>query len=240
MRQEMTAKEMHGLSSELTKDTIIESILGELSQFNMQPKDYINLANELLDIAIHTSNEVTHKTFEKVDLDPSSKLPIKYEDISIREINLKKDKPALLEWIDNIEGKNFILSRIDDMEMATMELIENPKNIFGMVETGKTPIGIMGYLNYDEVNKKAELRKLIGNMEFRGKGYGKKATNLWLSYGISCLNLRKIYLYTFDTNLRNIRINLDMGFHLEGIFKQENIYNNEARDIIRMAYLCKE
>jgi RimJ/RimL family protein N-acetyltransferase len=51
------------------------------------------------------------------------------------------------------------------------------------------------------------------------------------------LNLRKIYLYTYDTNLRNIRINRDMGFQLEGVFKQENIDNNVPKDILRMAYI---
>jgi diamine N-acetyltransferase len=101
----------------------------------------------------------------------------------------------------------------------------------------KKPIGIMAFLHFDKKNNKAELRKLIGDYDFRGKGLGKKSTKLWLNYGLNGLNLRKIYLYTYDTNLRNIRINRDMGFQLEGVFKQENIDNNVPKDILRMAYI---
>ena len=78
---------------------------------------------------------------------------------------------------------------------------------------------------------------MIGEQSFRGQGLGKRSTQLWLNYGLNGLKLRKIYLYTFDTNLRNIRINREMGFQLEGVFRQENIDNNIPKDIIRMAYL---
>jgi RimJ/RimL family protein N-acetyltransferase len=95
----------------------------------------------------------------------------------------------------------------------------------------------MGYLNHDPVNKKAELRKLIGEGEYRGHGLGKKSTKLWLSYGVHTLGLRKIYIYTFDTNMRNIRINRELGFHLEGVFKEENVISGVVKDIVRMAFI---
>jgi len=110
--------------------------------------------------------------------------------------------------------------------------------IFGIVCTPDgTPFGIVGYLNHDREQRKAELRKLIGDPAMRGKGYGKKATKLWLSYGIHGLRLRKIYLYTFDTNLRNIRLNEELGFKLEGIYRAENIIDGIPKDVIRMGLL---
>jgi RimJ/RimL family protein N-acetyltransferase len=224
---------------EITKDIIIQSVIYVLKKFDLQPKDYIHVANALLDMAINPQSDAQHKKFEKVAI-KSTKLPVSFEDITIREINLDKDKKKIMGWIENIQGRDFFLSRIDDIEIATDAIIKDPKHIFGLVLKDGEPIGIMGYMNYDTKNRKAELRKIIGELDYRGKGYGKKATNLWLSYGIQSLNLRKIYLYTFDTDLRNIRINLDMGFQLEGIFRKENLYTDGVKDILRMAYLVEE
>ena len=38
----------------------------------------------------------------------------------------------------------------------------------------------------------------------RGKGFAKEATKLWIQYGITKLDLKKIYLDRLDTNIRNI------------------------------------
>lgn len=231
----MAASELKVLNESITKTTIVKSILNELKKFNLEPKDYINLANSILDIALNTNSKEQPAAFIPVKLKPKEKLPIKHEDITIRKIDIKKDRQTIEKWLDKFEGKDFIHSRIDDIQLAADAILSDEKHIIGIVETDKQPIGVMGYLNFDVKNRKAELRKLIGDAEFRGKGLGKKATTLWLSYGITCLGLKKIYLYTFDTNLRNIRINLDMGFHLEGIFTKEIIFEDEERDIIRMA-----
>lgn len=233
-------KELNSQNDEITKNTIIDSVIYVLKKFDLQPKDYIYVANALLDMAIKPKIETKNKSFERINLDPDLKLPITFEDITIREINLAKDKQKIIGWIEDIQGRDFFLSRIDDIELATDVIIKDPKHIFGLVLKDGVPIGIMSYMNYDKKNRKAELRKIIGDLDYRGKGYGKKATNLWLSYGINCLNLRKIYLYTFENDLRNIRINLDMGFQLEGIFRKENLHGNETKDIMRMAYIAEE
>ncbi len=235
----MSDKTPSKINPEITKEVIINSVIYVLKKFDLQPKDYIHVANALLDMAINPGSNEPHKMFEQVEI-KSGKLPVTYEDITIRAINLEKDKQKIVGWIEDIQGRDFFLSRIDDIELATDVIIKDPKHIFGLVLKDGEPIGIMGYMNYDAKNRKAELRKIIGELDYRGKGYGKKATNLWLSYGIQSLNLRKIYLYTFDTDLRNIRINLDMGFQLEGIFRKENLYSDGPKDILRMAYVVEE
>ena len=158
--------------------------------------------------------------------------------MNLPKIKTRKHRNLLQEWTKTEYGKEFLLSRIDNVEKNLDDLLNDESNIFGMIEASdKTPIGVMGFLNYDKLNNKAELRKLIGNNEYIHKGFAKKATEAWLSFGLNTLKIRKIYIYTFDTNLRNIRINRELGFNLEGIFKAENIYNGTARDILRMSLL---
>jgi RimJ/RimL family protein N-acetyltransferase len=230
---------IHIQNSFLT-ETVLNNTITELKKLNLSPKDYVNLANALLDIAINghktpqVEEEVNYSIDKKIDF------PIRYEDITINKFDNKKHKKFLEEWTNNEFGKEFLLSRIDNVERSLDELINDKANIFGIIETqDKVPIGVLGYLHYDKLNNKAELRKLIGNRDYSGKGFGKKATKAWVTFGLNKLKLRKIFIYTFDTNLRNIRINRELGFNLEGVFKAENLDKDTPKDILRMALITK-
>jgi RimJ/RimL family protein N-acetyltransferase len=232
----MSAKETGTLNEELTKDIIIKGIINEINDFHLQPKEYINLASSILDLATKVHTDVPISSNGKTT-DNFVSLPIVSDELKISKFNYKKHRNMVLSWIESDSSGDFVHSRIHDIEFNADEFFTDTKNIFGLIEADKKPIGIMAFLHFDKKNNKAELRKLIGENEYRGKGLGKKSTNLWLNYGLNGLKLRKIYLYTFDTNLRNIKINREMGFQLEGVFKQENIDNNISKDILRMAYL---
>lgn len=230
---------IHIQNSFLT-ETVLNNTINELKKLNLSPKDYVNLANALLDIAINghktpqVEEEVNYSIDKKIDF------PITYEDITISKFDNKKHKKFLEEWTNNEFGKEFLLSRIDNVERSLDELINDKANIFGIIETqDKVPIGVLGYLHHDKLNNKAELRKLIGNRDYSGKGFGKKATKAWVTFGLNKLKLRKIFIYTFDTNLRNIRINRELGFNLEGVFKAENLDKDTPKDILRMALITK-
>ena len=230
---------IHIQNSFLT-ETVLNNIINELKKLKLSQKDYVNLANALLDIAINghktpeVEEEVNYLIDKKIDF------PITFEDITINKFDKKKHKKFLEEWTNNEFGKEFLLSRIDNVERSIEELINDKANIFGIIETqDKIPIGVLGYLHYDKLNNKAELRKLIGNRDYSGKGFGKKATKAWVTFGLNKLKLRKIFIYTFDTNLRNIRINRELGFNLEGVFKAENLDKDTPKDILRMALITK-
>lgn len=225
------------LQNSFLTETVLSTTINELKKLNLSSKDYINLANSILDIAIN-GNKVNQ--VEEVDylIDEKIDFPITYEDIVIIPFENKKHKKLLNEWTSSESGKEFLLSRIDNVERNLDELINDKGNIFGIIQKkDKTPIGVMGYLHYDKLNNKAELRKLIGNREYSGKGFGKKATKAWITFGLNRLKLRKIFIYTYDTNLRNIRINRDLGFNLEGVFKAENLDKDVPKDILRMALI---
>jgi len=226
------------LEDTLLTDTILEKTIDDLKHLKLQSKEYVNIANALLDLAIN-GNKAYEMPGGEFLSDLKLDFPIRYEDIIIEKIKPRKHKKLLQAWTETEHGKAFLLSRIDNIEKSLDDMLEDESNIFGLiVAPDKTPIGVMGYLNYDKVNNKAELRKLIGESAYTNKGFGKKASEAWISYGLHTLKIRKIYIYTFDTNLRNIRINRELGFKLEGIFKAENIYDGTAMDIIRMALMA--
>jgi RimJ/RimL family protein N-acetyltransferase len=98
--------------------------------------------------------------------------------------------------------------------------------------------GIIGAESIDLGPAKMEMRKLVGDADMRGKGIGKRATFLFLYYAFMVRNFNKVYVYSMDTNIRNLHLNARFGFELEGILLEEALVRDERRDVVRMG-LCK-
>jgi RimJ/RimL family protein N-acetyltransferase len=101
------------------------------------------------------------------------------------------------------------------------------------------PIGALAYLDHDVDHKRAELRKLIGDPEFRGMGLAEEATQLWIAYGIHALHLEKIYVSTLQTHINNIKLNEKIGFQVEGLLRDEVLIDGTRHDVLRMGYCTK-
>ena len=66
-------------------------------------------------------------------------------------------------------------------------------------------------------------KKLVGEKEYRDKGYGQDATKLLLDYGVNLLNLNSIMLGTFSFNERAINCYKKVGFKEIGRRRQARL-----------------
>lgn len=224
-----------------TLETVARNFFKEASSYGFKQVDYVRFVNMILDWAMR-GNDVfegrDNRRKSKLHYPKSKKLslPLKGEHIHIRALSPEEDRTLFEAWLQDEFGRYFLLSRTTAKIMNFHQLVESPSNILGViVKPDQTPIGLVAYLDYEKLQEKAELRKLIGEPTMRGMGLGKEATRLWISYGFSRLGLKKIYLNTFDTNLRNIKLNEELGFRVEGILRNEVIIDKEYRDILRMS-----
>ena len=118
-------------------------------------------------------------------------------------------------------------------------LLKDPDSRLGIVCEQGVPIGAVAFLSIDPVQRRAELRKLIGQKSARGKGYAEEATHLWIRYGAQQLGLEKIYVSTLQTHIRNVQLNERIGFKMEGLLRREVTIDGKRYDILRMG-LCIE
>ena len=228
---------------DLTIEVIAKSIMKETSKSGFTKAEYIRLINKLLDISLE---EISQKNEDFADI--RSKLgkkklnmPTKGEKISIRLFDKIQDKNLLDEWVKEEEGRYFLLSQTDSKNLILGDLLASEFNKFGIITLpDSTPIGILGFLNIDYIFKKAEMRKLIGDKNFRGKGYAKEATKLWIQYGIANLDLKKIYINTLEANIKNINLNEELGFKIEGILRKECLIDGNYYDLLRMSLITEE
>lgn len=227
-----------------TIEAIARSLYRETSQYGFRQVDYLRFVNILLDMSLKSSTH-TEKNEQKINFHYSNQkisLPLVGERVKIRGFAEETDRELFKKWISDAEGRHFLISRITAKETTIEQCITDRDNILGVIclnKEAEKPIGLLAFLDYDQNQRKAELRKLIGETEHRGKGLAKEATRLWIEYGISVLNLKKIYLNTLDANIRNIKLNEELGFQVEGILRNEFFFNNEYHDVLTMSYLIE-
>ena len=198
--------------------------------------DFVRFTNLLLGIAMAPQD----------DPPPSSKvapggkkrryheLPLVGKRVTVRRYGEPGDRELIQSWVRDEGGRFFLLStasgRIHDVD----DLVKGDHNLVGMVMYEGRPVGCVAYLDHDREQHRAELRKLIGVVELRRQGLGREASKLWVGYGLGALGLRKLYLNTLATHIRNIKINEEIGFRVEGILRNEVLVDGQHRDVLRM------
>jgi diamine N-acetyltransferase len=80
----------------------------------------------------------------------------------------------------------------------------------------------------------------IGDKSLWDKGYGTEAVELLLLHGFQTLNLNRIYLRVYSTNLRAKRSYEKAGFVLEGTLRQAMYRHGQYADIHIMSVLRPE
>lgn len=229
------------ISSEVNLNALAKSIYQESIEMKFTSNDYVKLMNEILEMTITNSEKTIQTNSDSDSTFVSKDLPIESKNLKLRYYDPKKDKKYLEKWFEGDNNNLFLLSTTSRDDLELEKISTDDKNVFATITLkNDTPIGLLALLNIDSRNKKAEMRKMIGDITERGKGYGKEATKLWLKYCTQYLDIKKIYINTIEANIRNISINRQLGFKIEGLLKKDCIIDNIEHDVLRMAYIREE
>lgn len=227
---------------DLTIETFSRNFFKESAEYGFTQLDYVKFVNHLLDLSMRRGDDVTGgstpgaaaATHPSVD-EVAPTLPLSGPNVMIRAFVEASDLPVLEGWLADAAGRHFLLSRTTSRLLDVNDIVRDPANVLGFVTLpGGAPVGCMAFLDHDCEQHKAELRKLIGDPTHRGKGLAKEATALWIRYGLAQLGLRKIYLSTLETDIRNVRLNEELGFRVEGVLRNELLIDGAYHDILRM------
>ena len=227
---------------DLTLETLSRNFFKEAASYGFSQVDYVRFVNLLLDQAMnHKPDPVEARGHRESPSDPeksgldAADLPLSGARVMIRQFDAESDLPLFDRWLSDEWGRYFLLSRGTAECMDIHEVAARDDAVLGIVTLpDSTPIGSVAFLDYDPVQRKAELRKLIGEPGQRKKGLAKEAAGWWIRYGISRLKLKKIYLNTLETDIRNIRLNEGLGFKVEGVLRNEVLIDGVYRDVLRM------
>lgn len=156
--------------------------------------------------------------------------------------------PLLWKWESDLE-----LSALtgDPSRPLTPEAIDKLYQRYSTATTESTgfaiyeratmrPIGTVGLVSINHLNRTAELGIGIGERDCWGKGYGTEATCLILDYAFNVLSLHNVMLRVFSYNVRAIRAYEKAGFREIGRRRQAQRIGAEVYDVVMMDFLATE
>jgi RimJ/RimL family protein N-acetyltransferase len=101
-------------------------------------------------------------------------------------------------------------------------------------------IGTCQLHSINPVHRSAELQIRLGDVAAQGAGYGTEAISLLLRFAFRDLNLNRVYLHVFTTNLAANRLYEKIGFVREGVLRQAAHIDGEYVDVDVMSILREE
>lgn len=154
-------------------------------------------------------------------------------EISIRKFK-EKDIPYKVKWVNDKANNQFLhydLPLEVDRTFLWFEKIKNKNDRADYtIIVNEKPVGLIGLLNVDQKNRKAEYYIILGETEYKGKGVAKKASQLLINESCNVYNLNKIYLYTEVKNFPAQHLFESIGFIKEGLLKEDLIQKNKKID----------
>ena len=110
------------------------------------------------------------------------------------------------------------------------------------IETQKDSIhiGNVWLVDIDSRHHRAELRIVMGNTQYHGKGFGTEAIQLLCDYAFRRLNLHKIYAYVLSINPPARHAFEKASFKLEGELRADRWLDDRYIDVFLMGRLRDE
>jgi RimJ/RimL family protein N-acetyltransferase len=218
----------------MTVEVAARSFHKEAVGYGFTLTDFVHFASTLLGIAMARNEGAAVGDAPQPPAERHASLPVVGPRLTLRAFGAPGDRERLDRWVADADGRFFLLSTASGRSLDVDHLLRDPTNRVGVMVSGDRPIGCMAYIDHHPDQGRAELRKIIGERDMRGHGLAREATKLWLGYGLGGLGLKKIYLTTLMTHIRNIQLNEALGFQVEGILRREVLIDGELRDVLRM------
>lgn len=132
----------------------------------------------------------------------------------------KTDLPLKVKWLNNKKANVFVLDKIG--EETTMEKEEkwfenyqrDENKVFFTIIFNNKPIGFMGLTKDSKNNGEASLFIMIGEDDFRGKGFGNKSLTYLVNYAFQNLNLNRLTAGINKKNIASIQLGKALGFEI--------------------------
>jgi RimJ/RimL family protein N-acetyltransferase len=157
-----------------------------------------------------------------------------------------EDAEKYRAWINDSQ----IVSLVDRVRPVTAEehrrwyetIVKDPHCVIFAIEfrPKKRFVGCVWLYGIDQRHRHAEVRIVIGDKRYWGKGIGREAISSIVRFAFEKLDLHKVYAYVLATNPRAAEAFKRTGFFREGLLKAERYVNGEFADVLRFGLVRKD
>ena len=170
------------------------------------------------------------------------------ERIRLRAVE-REDLPRFVEWFQDPEVRAGIslfmpMSLVEEEqwyeEMLKQDPIEHTLSIDVDIGEKWTHVGGCGLFDFEPQSRRMELGIIIGEKSSWDQGFGTDVVRTLLRHAFDTLNLNRVALRVFETNLRAIQVYKKIGFIEEGRLRQDHYIDGQYVDVVIMSILCAE
>lgn len=214
----------------------------ELVKYGVKEPEIITVATHLLDNVVLKSPpsskpvEKYNRLFTIKDVQDEW---VEARRLGLHDIALTPLEPRQFErvaaWLENPKVKTSFFPRFPETRQLLTEHFQSAGQEYFAIWHRQDFVGFIGAENIDLLSGKMEMKKLVGDPAMQGKGIGKRATFLFLYHVFVIRQCYKVYLHTLDINIRNLNLNGNLGFSLEGVFFDDAVIDGTRQDVVRMA-----
>ena len=153
---------------------------------------------------------------------------------------LPSDFPNLFMWADDLDAarvnENYRPAIWRNQEDFWLNVGNDPSRVYFAIRKRPEPqiIGFLQIWNIDPVHRSCVLGLRIGDVANRGQGLGAEALEMGEQYCWNHLNLSRISLMVFATNLAAIKLYTKHGFVQEGCLRQAVFIDGKWLDVLLM------
>lgn len=167
--------------------------------------------------------------------------------IYLRSLERADAQGNYVRWFNDEEAcknnSHHVFPYSEEQAVKYIEYADNTKDsLILAVETidNSEHIGNISLLNINLMHRTAELAIMIGEKAYWGKGYAKEAMKLMIDHGFRSLNLTRVGLGTFHTNISMQKLAESLGFVQEGRRRSAFFKDNANIDVIEYGMLKNE
>lgn len=160
--------------------------------------------------------------------------------VNLRPV-LKGDLERAMRWVNDPDTRDFLMGHfpftMEDEEKWLKKINdEKPNSLTLAIETSEGQhIGSMGIHRISWRDRVGTTGAIIGESEFRNKGYGTEAKILLLHHAFNCMNLRKICSKAVAFNDRSIKYSMKCGYKEEARLKEHVFRKGRYWDLVHLA-----
>jgi len=170
------------------------------------------------------------------------------EHVRLRAVE-KDDLPRFVAWFNDPDvRRNLLIYQPLSMgqeekwyqDMLSRPIDEQPLCIEVLEDNDWVVIGDAGFLNINPHDRSAELGISLGDKRYWDQGFGTESVRLLVEHGFNQMNLNRIFLHVFETNLHGIRCYEKVGFKHEGRLREARYLDGRYIDVLVMSILKHE
>lgn len=148
------------------------------------------------------------------------------------------DHKLIHEWrqdetvMNALGGNRYYVSAERDRLWTESKSIDESGGIYLAICLRETDImiGYCSIIHIDLRNLKADLGgTVIGDPNYRGKGFGREAQTLMLKYCFDEMPLHKVYGFSLTEHIVTEKMMLALGFRIDGVLRDEVFKNGEFK-----------